>query len=135
MHFIVKFLIPLITMIVLNTIIVLKIRQANKTRSNLTNQEKSDHGLAKMFSIVIVVFIFCNSWIFIYNILESFEIVHETLEALTTLMITFNSAINIVIYCAFGQKFRKSFKETFRFSRRNLVIASSDRRQSAETEL
>ena len=62
-----------------------------------------------MLMTVVIVFFTCNLLALIVNILEVFQIEIILLCHISNLMITLNSSVNFVIYCIFGEKFKKIF--------------------------
>lgn len=63
--------------------------------------------------VVVSVFFVCNVLAFIINILELMDIVVEELTMTSNLLVTINSSVNFIIYCIFGQKFRKLLLQMF----------------------
>lgn len=63
--------------------------------------------------VVVSVFFVCNVLAFIINILELMAIVVEELTMTSNLLVTINSSVNFIIYCIFGQKFRKLLLQMF----------------------
>ena len=107
------FLIPFVSLSVLNILIILKIRSANKTRLSLSNQEKSDRGLARMLTVVVLVFLLCNITAVIDSFLDSGGIHNRVCHAMGNFLFAINCAVNALIYCGFGERFRTIFIETF----------------------
>lgn len=75
----------------------------------LSRLQKKELSLAVMLLVVVVVFFFCNVLAFILNVLELFHIFVNELTILNNFLVTVNSSVNFIIYCIFGQKFRRSF--------------------------
>ena len=76
-----------------------------------------------MLMVVVVVFFVCNILALIINILEVFKINIIALNNTSNLLVTFNSSVNLIIYCIFGDKFKRVFIGLFcpAFLKRPLV--------------
>ena len=57
--------------------------------------------------VVVSVFFLCNCLAMIANILEYFNIDAVSVIIVSNLLVTINSSVNLFIYCAFGERFRK----------------------------
>ena len=66
-----------------------------------------------MLLCVVIVFFLCNILAFVVNVLEMFGIEIAFLTMINNLLVTVNSSVNFLIYCIFGQKFRKLFFQIF----------------------
>ena len=60
-----------------------------------------------MLFAVVVVFFVCNVPPLVVNILEVLKINVNALNNTSNLLVTFNSSVNLVIYCIFGDKFKR----------------------------
>ena len=60
--------------------------------------------------VVVLVFVICNSLAMISNILELFEVCAVPVTIISNFLVTFNSSVNLCIYCAFGERFRNELK-------------------------
>lgn len=69
--------------------------------------------MATMLMVVVVVFFVCNVLALVVNILEVMSINVIALNNTSNLLVTFNSSVNIVIYCIFGDKFKRIFFTMF----------------------
>ncbi|KAL7641811.1 UNVERIFIED_CONTAM: hypothetical protein RMT77_007685 [Armadillidium vulgare] len=92
-----------------------EVRLANNERQNLSRLQKKELGLAVMLLCVVIVFFLCNILAFIVNVLEMFNITLVYLTMISNLLVTINSSVNFIIYCIFGQKFRRLFLQIFCF--------------------
>ena len=80
----------------------------------MDERRKIEAKLATMISIIVSVFVICNSFEGIVFILSSQEIlnlaiIQEYLRPLADLLLVLNSSINVVIYCIFKREFREAF--------------------------
>ncbi|KAH3833762.1 FMRFamide receptor-like [Dreissena polymorpha] len=116
---IVMLVIPLGLLAVLNTFLVLAVRRSRVQQKTMHVRQARENNVTLMLISVVVVFMICQIPALVYNIiyaihnrkLDTFQI--EILSSTRNFLVTFNSAINFILYCAFGQKFRCVFIRTF----------------------
>ncbi|XP_037787339.1 FMRFamide receptor-like [Penaeus monodon] len=113
MFLVVMYLVPFISLTVFNSFIYRRVRAANQERQRLSRLEKKEIGLAVMLLVVVTVFFVCNVLAFIINVLELLDIVVPELTATSNVLVCVNSSVNFIIYCIFGQKFRRLFLKMF----------------------
>ncbi|KAK3858561.1 hypothetical protein Pcinc_035259 [Petrolisthes cinctipes] len=113
MYLFVMYLIPFLSLIIFNYFIYKRVRQANEERQQLTRLQKKEIGLAVMLLVVVSVFFLCNLLAFIINLLEMMGIEINELTLTSNLLVTINSSVNFIIYCIFGQKFRRMVLKMF----------------------
>ncbi|KAK8753491.1 hypothetical protein OTU49_004665 [Cherax quadricarinatus] len=113
LYLIVMYLIPFLSLMVFNFFIYKEVRAANHERQQLSRLQRKEIGLAVMLLVVVTVFFVCNVLAFIINILELLDITIDLLTMASNLLVTINSSVNFIIYCIFGQKFRKLFLKMF----------------------
>ncbi|XP_069988013.1 FMRFamide receptor [Penaeus vannamei] len=130
MYLLIMYLIPFLSLMIFNTFIYREVRAANQERQRLSRLEKKEIGLAVMLLVVVTVFFVCNVLAFIINVLELLDIAIDELTISSNLLVTVNSSVNFIIYCIFGQKFRKLFLKMF-CSR---ILAASAARDTAMAE-
>ncbi|XP_040583738.1 FMRFamide receptor-like [Lepeophtheirus salmonis] len=112
MYVIFMYIIPFVSLAILNFKIYRTVRLANIERRALSNQQKRDFGLATMLMIIVIVFFLCNILALIVNILEVLGIEISELTHASNLMVTFNSSVNFFIYSIFGDKFQRVLRST-----------------------
>ena len=95
--------------------IYLQVRLANKELQRLSRLQRKELSLAVMLLFVVIVFFVCNILALIVNVLEMMGITIFMLTMLSNLLVTVNSSVNFIIYCIFGQKFRRLFLQLFCF--------------------
>ncbi|XP_054722361.1 FMRFamide receptor-like [Uloborus diversus] len=134
LYLFVMYFIPFLTLAVLNIFIWKAVQHANKDRQRLTRREEKEIGLAMMLICVVAIFFVCNILALLINILECFDIVIPALVRVSNLLVTFNSSINFVIYCIFGQKFKKMFLHMFCGFRRSKNQSFTSTLQVTHTE-
>jgi len=64
-----------------------------------------------MLMVVVMIFLGCSTLGMLANILDFMKLPAGTLVMVSDLMVTFNSSVNLFIYCGFGKKFRREFKK------------------------
>ena len=60
--------------------------------------------------VVVFVFVVCNCLAMVSNILELFQVDAVYVLMISNFLVTLNSSVNLFIYCAFGERFRKEIK-------------------------
>lgn len=76
----------------------------------MTSQQKRETSFAIMLFSVVIVFLFCSVDYLILDVLTYIGISYHSLwDNLGNILLSLNSAVNFVIYCVFGRKFRKEF--------------------------
>ncbi|PRD17700.1 UNVERIFIED_CONTAM: FMRFamide receptor [Trichonephila clavipes] len=134
LYLFVMYFIPFLTLAVLNISIWRAVQHANKDRQRLTRREEKEIGLAMMLICVVSIFFVCNILALLINILELFDLFVPALVRVSNLLVTFNSSINFVIYCIFGQKFKKMFLYMFCGFRRTKNQSFTSTLQVTHTE-
>ncbi|CAL8143753.1 unnamed protein product [Orchesella dallaii] len=110
------FIIPVCSLIVFNILIYCEIREANKLRKNLSPSQKNENSLTRMLFGVVAVFLVCQLFpaiLTIYRYLSGSRDMSPETEFVLCFMSTLNSAVNFLIYCASGGKFRDVFCDMF----------------------
>uniref|UniRef100_A0A6A7G2Q3 FMRFamide receptor-like n=1 Tax=Hirondellea gigas TaxID=1518452 RepID=A0A6A7G2Q3_9CRUS len=115
LYLVVMYLLPFISLLVFNAFIYKQVRLANLEMQHLSRLQKKELSLAVMLLVVVIVFFFCNVLAFIVSVLELFQIAINELTILNNFLVTVNSSVNFIIYCIFGQKFRRLFLQIFCF--------------------
>ncbi|XP_068219857.1 FMRFamide receptor-like isoform X1 [Palaemon carinicauda] len=125
-YLIVQYLIPFLSLLILNSQIYLEVRAANQNIERLSRPQRKEIKLALMLLAVVTVFFLCNILPCVLNILEIASIAIHKLREISNLLVTINSSVNFVIYCTFSQRFRKDFLELFRYccGRQGLELVS-----------
>jgi len=111
--------IPLGLLAVLNTCLVLAVRRSRLQQQTMHVRQARENNVTVMLISVVVVFMICQIPALVYNVAYSInsdiqrDLGWSVLSTLRNFLVTFNSAINFILYCAFGQKFRCIFLRTF----------------------
>ncbi|XP_034481353.1 FMRFamide receptor [Drosophila innubila] len=117
-YLIVNYIIPFLTLAILNCLIYRQVKRANRERQRLSRSEKREIGLATMLLCVVVVFFMLNFLPLVLNISEAFySVIDPKVTKVSNLLITINSSVNFLIYIIFGEKFKRIFLLIF-FKRR-----------------
>ncbi|XP_075162006.1 FMRFamide Receptor [Haematobia irritans] len=117
-YLIVNYIIPFLTLAILNCLIYRQVKRANRERQRLSRSEKREIGLATMLLCVVVVFFAFNFLALVVNISEAFyNFIDNSLTKTNNLLVTINSSCNFLIYVIFGEKFKRIFLLIF-FKRR-----------------
>lgn len=120
LYLLIMFIIPLSSLAVLNAFLILAVRQSKKQRKDMNVRQSRENNVTIMLVSVVIVFMFCQVPALIFNVAYAVDndavySAHgwKVLSAVRNFMVPFNSAINFILYCAFGQKFRRTFMKTF----------------------
>ncbi|EDW73578.1 uncharacterized protein Dwil_GK16576 [Drosophila willistoni] len=117
-YLIVNYIIPFLTLAILNCLIYRQVKRANRERQRLSRSEKREIGLATMLLCVVIVFFMLNFLPLVLNISEAFyQLIDHKVTKISNLLITINSSVNFLIYIIFGEKFKRIFLLIF-FKRR-----------------
>ncbi|XP_034483753.1 FMRFamide receptor-like [Drosophila innubila] len=113
-YLIVNYLIPFLTLAILNCLIYRRVRRANRVRKSMSGSETREMGLATILMCAVVVLLMFNALAVVLHICAAFRIVMNTkLIYVSNLLITINNSINFLIYISFGKKFREVFLLVF----------------------
>ena len=113
-------IIPLVLLSVLNTFLILAVRKSKKQQQDMNVKQSRENNVTIMLVSVVVVFIICQVPALVYNLAyainntyvdESYG--YKVLSTIRNFLVNLNSAVNFLLYCAFGQKFRRIFIHTF----------------------
>ena len=113
LYLVVMYIVPFTCLAVFNLLIYTEVRRANSARASLTRLQKKEIGLANLLMVVVIVFFVCNILALVVNILEVFNLNIIALNNVSNLLVTLNSSVNLVIYCIFGERFKRIFCQLF----------------------
>jgi len=116
-NFLVMSLLPMSSLIVLNTLVYKMIKRSNRIHNSISRRHRRDDTMAAMLFTLVVIFILCHAPRLILNIFEAFQMLHfgtiviwpdwaDVLTRCNHLMLVINSSVNIIIYTAKDFKFR-----------------------------
>ncbi len=116
MYFIFRTAGPLITLIVLNIRLIKALQEVRRKHRNMTKSTRNRENITLMLVVVVSVFILCEIpdlvLRFMFTLMSfvkaiKFDIVQlRYFNTVTNALLTLNSAINFLIYCLIGNKFR-----------------------------
>jgi len=133
MYFLIMFLIPLVTLIILNYQLMTTLRRTRRKRDswrssrrnsskseqsqtnrNVSQTSRNEDEITRMLIVVILVFVFCQSPAFITQALPSFlpeaylfcPFSYFYYVRVSDLLVVANSSLNFVIYCFCSRRFR-----------------------------
>ncbi|XP_063441179.1 FMRFamide receptor-like [Mytilus trossulus] len=115
------FLLPFTFLAVLNIQLIRAVKVARNARIKMSTSASKEANLTVMLIAVIIVFLVCQLPSIADNILWTiFEkgqlhcsIHYIRFTTMSNLMVVVNSAINFILYCLFGKRFRKVFIKIF----------------------
>nr|KAG5703179.1 hypothetical protein BaRGS_027344 [Batillaria attramentaria] len=114
MYTILIFVIPLSSLFILNVFIIQELMRMQKRRTGTNIHDENEANLSLVLVLIVVVFIFCQS----PGLVSQFDIFDFSTFmkwlAVSNLLFVVNSAVNFLIYTAFGSKFRKVLLRVFR---------------------
>ena len=127
----IRFIIPLTVLIVLNSILAIGIRKAQKQRSvmmanGITSGQRQSDSITAMVVIVVTIFVMCQApYIFFVIVRLSYRLDPPVvilsgltliyLDVVSNFFLILNSSVNFIIYVAVGKTFRQKL---FRCCRR-----------------
>lgn len=113
-------IIPLVSLAILNTFLILAVRQSRQQRRDMNVRQSRENNVTIMLVSVVIVFIVCQVPAVVYNMAYAIDTVKinsqfswNVISTLRNFLVELNSAVNFILYCAFGQKFRRTFMRTF----------------------
>ena len=112
-------IVPLAILAILNTFLVLAVKRSRLQQRTMNVRQCRENNVTIMLVSVVIVFMICQVPALVYNI--AYSVNAEQMQSLgwqilsiaRNFLVTFNSSINFILYCAFGQKFRCIFIRTF----------------------
>lgn len=117
LQLVVMFLGPFVLIFILNIQLMWAVKNAKKTRNRMSTNAAKEANLTIMLIAVIVVFLLCQLPSIADNILWTMfdksklqcSLHYIRLTSITNLMVIVNSAVNFILYCVFGKRFRRVF--------------------------
>ena len=126
MYLFIMFLLPFGLLTVLNILLIRAVNHAKATRDSITSSNSKETNLTVMLIVVINVFLGCQLPALVDNMMVAIFGV-ETLNCsvqwvqfttISNLLVVINSAVNFILYCTVGKRFRKVFLRMFCFKRK-----------------
>merc|ERR1719336_3239444 len=128
LNFVVMGVVPVVMLAVLNFFIYRSISRATATHNNISSAHRRDGTMARLLMAIVVVFLCCHSTKIIVNFYEAVQMVQYgrleehpawvmILVKVNHVLLTINSATNIVIYSYKDFKFRTVIVSAFQRKR------------------
>lgn len=113
--------IPIGTLAVLNTFLVRAVHKSQQQQQTMhVRQTTENNSVTIMLVCVVIVFIVCQFPALVYNVAWSADYCYVDysygwmiLSSIRNFLVSINSAVNFILYCALGQKFRRLFMFTY----------------------
>ncbi|XP_041369740.1 FMRFamide receptor-like isoform X1 [Gigantopelta aegis] len=120
LYFMVMCMIPLCSLAILNTFLILAVKRSIRQRRDMNVRQSRENNVTIMLTSVVMLFIICQVPALVYNMAYAIDTqsthTHFGWKLLSTIrnfLVNLNSGINFILYCALGQKFRRTFVRTF----------------------
>lgn len=111
---------PVLVLCTLNAFLVVAVRRASVDRQRMNVKMSSENNVTVMLVAVVMVFIVCQVPALVYNFAYALDsdattrmFEYRMLSHARNFLVNLNSAVNFLLYCAFGRTFRRIFLETF----------------------
>ncbi|XP_069130381.1 FMRFamide receptor-like [Argopecten irradians] len=114
MYAIVIYLLPLITMSVINVLIIrelIRMRSRRRDLATYCHQQQKEDNVTLVLVLIMTVFILCQTLAFFNQIDALFDdkVAQENYIAVISFLYVVNSSVNFLIYVLVGKKFRHVF--------------------------
>lgn len=113
-------IVPLLLLSFLNTFLILAVRRSRRQRKDMNVKQSRENNITIMLVSVVIVFIICQVPALVYNLAFAInnryveiDFGYQVLSKIRNFLVTLNSAVNFLLYCALGQKFRRIFLHIF----------------------
>lgn len=117
---IIMFVIPLSSLAIINTCLIHAVKKSQQQQKDMNVRQSRENNVTIMLVSVVIVFMMCQVPAAVYNVAYAIDyqaVKHGfgwlLLSTIRNFLVVLNSAINFLLYCAFGQKFRRVFMRTF----------------------
>lgn len=114
MYSIIIYIIPFLALLFLNSFLIKELMTMQRRRSGTNIHDENETNLSLVLVLIVIVFIFCQT----PGLISQFDFLHVgaflNWLAVSNLLFTTNSAVNFLIYTAFGRKFRRVLLRLFR---------------------
>jgi len=134
-------LIPTVIIVTLNIRLTIHIRRSEHMRKAMTASvsKRPGNNVTRMLITVSMMFMACQIPAMVYNVAYSIGVdKHDSfgwnaLSEVRNFLVTFNSAINFVIYCLVGRKFKRNLKTIMKQKERKDVDCHQRKRIISKT--
>ena len=111
------FFLPLLLLIFLNAKLVLALKEGKRQWETLQFRQKKEQNLTVIPLAIVMVFFVCGTPALVINVIDSMnpyllaQATFTVFLVVSNLLVVVNSAINFIIYCLLGKKFRTKLME------------------------
>ncbi|GFS24355.1 FMRFamide receptor [Elysia marginata] len=131
MYLVIIYVLPFIALLIFNSFLIRELMRMQKRNANIGSKEENEANLSLVLILIVIVFIFCQT----PGLISQFDIIQPsvflTWLGVSNLLFVVNSAVNFLIYTAFGKKFRRVLLRVFRRLSSTASNASKRRRASS----
>ena len=125
-YLVVMFLLPFSLLTVLNILLIRAVNRAKAKRHSITSSNSKETNLTVMLIVVINVFLACQLPALVDNMMVAIfgleklncSVDWVRFTTISNLLVVVNSAVNFILYCTVGKRFRKVFIKIFCFKRK-----------------
>ena len=125
-YLVVMFLLPFSLLTVLNILLIRAVNRAKATRHSITSSNSKETNLTVMLIVVINVFLACQLPALVDNMMVAIfgleklncSVDWVRFTTISNLLVVVNSAVNFILYCTVGKRFRKVFIKIFCIKRK-----------------
>ncbi|GFO10376.1 FMRFamide receptor [Plakobranchus ocellatus] len=114
MYLIIIYVLPFVALLVLNSFLIRELMTMQKRNTNASRKEENEANLSLVLVLIVIVFILCQT----PGLISQFDVIDVSVFlfwlGVSNLLFTTNSAVNFLIYTAFGRKFRRVLLRMFR---------------------
>lgn len=123
-YIIVLFFLPFFILLFFNAMLVRQLKTAIRSRATLSTSKSNqeENNITLVMIIIIAVFLLCQTPAAINQILYVLQgdtslkdcSSYHIFSHLANILVTINSSVNFIIYCAFRRQFRRELRKIFR---------------------
>ncbi|CAH1782695.1 unnamed protein product [Owenia fusiformis] len=131
LYFVVFFCLPLILLIITNTKVIVAFKRMQKQQKEMNVIQKRENRLTMVALSVVCVFFACGMPALIVNFIDSTFDEHSVVPdwwviflSIANFLVAVNAAIDFVLYCFLGKKFRKMLLKLFHCDRPKILEES-----------
>ncbi|RUS82575.1 hypothetical protein EGW08_009649, partial [Elysia chlorotica] len=114
MYLIIIYVLPFLCLLVLNGFLLRELMSMQRRKAATSSKEENEANLSLVLVLIVVVFLFCQT----PGLISQFDLIHFSLFipwlGFSNFLFATNSAVNFLIYTAFGRKFRRVLLRVFR---------------------
>ena len=124
---------PLAILAVFNTCLIVAVRRSTRRRVRMgVASSARENNVTVMLVAVVVVFMVCQVPALVYNVAYAVDRArvetdfrYQVLSHIRNFLVNVNSAVNFLLYCAIGRRFRRTLVRMLRRNSRHNVTSSN----------